>query len=147
MADEQKPAPADDIEAMKKELAEIKTELMKKELEDIKREKMWKELEELKAESKQKQEPPATSVRPAGKVKYVVPPYEGKLSAFNVFIAAACLLAAGYLACTLYSYNIEAEVNKLIAGFQVPINGVDIVAITVGILLFVGVGMITIARQ
>jgi hypothetical protein len=147
MAEEQKQAPADDIEAMKKELAEIKSEMMKKELEDIKREKMLKELEEMKAENKQKQEQQAPPQKPSGKVKYVIPPYEGKLSAFNVFVASACLLAAGYLACTLYSYNIEAEITKLIAGFQAPISGTEIVVIATGVLVFVGVGMVTIARQ
>jgi hypothetical protein len=142
MADEQKPVQAEDIESMKKELADIKNEMMKKELEDIKREKMWKELEELKAENSPKQE-----ITKTPKKKQYIVPYEGKLSAWNVFLASACLLAAGYLICTLYAFNIEAEVNKLIAQFQVPISGAMIVAIACAILVFVGVGMVTIARK
>jgi ribosome-binding ATPase YchF (GTP1/OBG family) len=142
MAEEQKQIPAEDIEAMKKELAEIKSEMMKKELEDIRREKMWKELEEMKAESKQGQELP----KAPQKTQYIAP-YEGKVSIPNVFIASAALLAAGYMICTLYTFNIAAEVDKLIARFQVPITGTMIVAIASAILVFVGIGMVTIARK
>jgi|GEM_PF-4541149 len=136
MAEEQKPAQPD-IEALKRELADIKNDMMRKELEEIKREKMKKELEELKAESIQKQEPP----------RRYVERYTPKLSIPNVIMAAFSLLLAGYLIGTLYSYDVVAQVDKYLASNSLPISGTLVVAIASVVLAFVGIGLITVAKK
>lgn len=136
MAEEQKPAESD-IETLKKELADIKNDMMRKELEEIKREKMRKELEELKAESAQKQEQP----------RRYVERYTPKLSILNCVMAACSLLLAGYLAGTIYYYDMAARVDTYLASYSLPISGTLVIAIASVVLALIGIGLVTVAKK
>ncbi len=130
----QKPSPSD-IEALKKELAEMKNEMMRKELEEIKREKMKEELEEMKAESARQQAPRYVEV------------YMPQLSILNVIMAAAALLVAGYMLGNLYWFNMAAEVDKYLANYSFPTVGSLLLTVVSVILIFIGLGLITMAKK
>ncbi|WP_174591070.1 hypothetical protein [Methanocella conradii] len=131
MAEEQKPF---DIEELKKELADIKSELMRKELEEIKHEKMRQELEELKAEQAQKHEPQRYSRLP-------------RLSIITALMAVLTLVMAGYMLGTLFTYNLAGDIDKYIASYNYPISGSMVVAIVSVVLIFIGLGFVTMAKR
>lgn len=135
MGDEKKSLSQADIEAMKKELAGMKNEMMRKELEEIKRERMKDELEEMKAEHAKKREPR----------RYTQ--HAPKLSIPNLIMAALALLMAGFMIGTLYGFNLAGEIDRLIGGFSLPVNGPVIVTIASVALILVGLGLITIAKK
>jgi hypothetical protein len=130
----QKPSPSD-IEALKKELAEMKNEMMRKELEEIKREKMKEELEEMKAESARQQAPRYVEV------------YVPQLSILNVIMAGASLLVAGYLLGILYGFNIAAEVDKYLVSYGYPAVGALLLTVASVVLIFIGLGLVTMAKK
>lgn len=132
MVEEQKPS---DVEALKKELVEIKNEMMRKELEAIKREKMRQELEELKAEQAEK----------GPEVRYVR--YKPVLSIPTTLMAIFTLVAAGYMIGTLFPYNLAADVDRSIAGYGFPITGAMVVAIVGVAFIFIGLGFVTMAKK
>jgi hypothetical protein len=134
MVEEQKPT-LSEIEALKKELADIKNEMMRKELEDIKREKMRQELEEIKAEQANK-----------GQQQYYVR-YTPKLSILTVIMGVLALLVAGYMLGTVYSINMAAEVDKYLISYNLPISGSLVVAIVGVVLAFIGLGLVTVAKK
>jgi hypothetical protein len=134
MVEEQKPTPSE-IEALKKELAEIKREMMIKELEDIKREKMRQELEELKAEQASNETQ-----------RYYVR-HTPKLSILTVIMAVLALLVAGYMLGTVYGYDLAGEVDKYLISYNLPINGSLVVAIVAVVLAFIGLGLMTVAKK
>ncbi len=113
MAEEQKPVSQVDIEAMKKELADIKNEIMKKELEEIKRERMKKELADIKAEREAKPIVPKSEYKPIGN-PLLIP---------AVILAILSFLLAGYLIGTIYSFNVSGSVDQLITSYSLPVSG------------------------
>jgi hypothetical protein len=120
-----------DMEELKKELAAIKSELMRKELEEIKREKMRQELEELKAEQAQGQMAPALP----------------RLSIITALMAVLTLVIAGYMLGTLFPFCLAGEVDGYIAGYGYPISGSMVVAIVSVVLIFIGLGFVTMAKR
>lgn len=130
----QKPSPSD-IEALKKELAEMKNEMMRKELEEIKRDKMKEELEEMKAESARQQTPRYVEV------------YMPQLSILNVIMAAAALLVAGYMFCSVYGYNIAADVDRYMVSYSLPASGTVVVVVASVVLAIIGIGLITMSKK
>ncbi len=135
MAEEQNPS-GTDIEQLKKELADIKSEMMRKELEEIKREKMRKELEDIKAEKAQETAPQ----------QYFVP-YVPRLSYLTAAMAVATLLVAGYVIGTLYPYNLVPDIEKLLIQFSLPISGSIVLTIAAVVLAFIGVGFVTMVNR
>ena len=133
MVEEQKPS---DIDALKKELADIKNEMARKELEDIKRDKMRLELEELKAEQAK------THV-----VEQYYEPHKPKLSILTTIMAILTLAVAGYVLGTLYGYNLAAEADRYLTSYQLPISGSLLLTIASVVLIFIGLGFVTIAKK
>jgi hypothetical protein len=137
MAEEQKPVPQADIEAMKKELADIKNEMMKKELEEIKRERMKKELADIKAERETKPIVPRAEYKPVGN-PLLIP---------AVIIAILLFLAAGYMLGTLYGFDVGGTVDRLIAGYSLPASGTTIVFAASLVFVLIGAGLIFLAKN
>ncbi len=137
MAEEQNLPTQADMEAMKKELADIKNEMMKKELEEIKRERMKKELADIKAERE---------------VKPIVPkseynPMRNPLLIPAMIIAMLALLAAGYLISTLYSYKVISTADQLVSSYSLPVSGNILVLIASVILVLIGTGLIILVKN
>jgi hypothetical protein len=135
MVEDTKSASTEDIETLKKELAAIKNEMMHKELEEIKREKMKEELEEMKAESARQQAPRYVEV------------YMPQLSIINVIMAGATLLIAGYMLGILYGFNLAAQVDKYLASYSFPTVGSLLLTVVSVVLIFIGLGLITMAKK
>ena len=130
----------EEVESLKKELAEIKADMMRKELEEIKKERMRKELEEIRMERA------AVAAAPASKTVYVQAPRPA-LSLPNLIFAALMLLIAGYLIGTVYGTDVAGSINNMLTGSSLPAVGSLIVAV-LGVLLAVfGVALMTIARK
>jgi hypothetical protein len=132
MVEEQKPA---DIEALKKELDEIKREMMRDELEDIKREKMWEELEEMKAEQASKAE------------QQYYKRHTPKLSIPTVIMAVLTLLMAGYMLGTVYWFDMAKEIDNYLVILHLPISGSILLTIVAVVLAFIGLGLVTVAKR
>ncbi len=136
MVEEHRPTPTE-VEALKKEVADIKREMMRKELEEIKLKKMRQELEELKAEE-------------AGKSKgrpqyyaYTAP----RLSIVTATMAALALLLAGYILGNLYWFNMAAEVDRYLAGLNLPVGGSMVLTAVAAVLALIGLAMVTVAKK
>lgn len=137
MAEEQNPVSQADIEAMKKELADIKNEMMKKELEEIKRERMKKELADIKAEREVKPIVPKSEYKPVGN-PLLIP---------AVILAMLAFLVAGYLIGTLYSFNVSGTVDQYISSYSLPVTGTIIVLTASVILVIIGAVLIFLAKN
>jgi hypothetical protein len=123
----------EELEAFRRELAEIKTDMMRKELEEIKRERMRKELEEIKGERAPRQAH--------------VPLYEPRLSPVNVLLASLLLIGAGYLACAAFPVDVAGAIDGLIGSYGLPVgSGVVVAALAVALALL-GAGLTTITRR
>jgi hypothetical protein len=139
MADKQ---PTDEeIEAFRKELADIKADMMRKELEEIKKERMRNELEALKRERT------AGTASPPPKAVYAPAPAKPALSLPNLVAAALLLLIAGYLASAVYSIDVVGSIDNFLKGFSLPAMGIEIIAVLAVLLAALGVALITIARK
>ncbi len=136
MVEEHRPTPTE-VEALKKEVADIKREMMRKELEEIKLKKMRQDLEELKAEE-------------AGKSKGQRQ-YNGghkpRLSIVTTIMAFLALLIAGYMLGTLYWFNMAAEVDKYLVSFNLPVGGPIVLTAIAIVLALIGLGLITEAKE
>lgn len=119
----------EELEAFRRELADIKTEMMRRELEEIKRERMRKELEEIKGER-------------AARQAYV-PAYEPRLSPVNVLLASLLLIGAGYLACAAFPVDVAGAIE----GYGLPVGSGVIVAALAVALALLGAGLTTITRR
>ena len=137
MAEEQKSPTQADIDAMKKELADIKNEKMKQELEEIKRERMKRELADIKAEREAK-----TKVPDPVKAQRSSP-----LTFLAVLVAAILLLLSGYLLGTLYGFDSLGVIDNFLAGHSSPITGDGILLLICIILALAGAGIMTMIKK
>lgn len=128
---------SDELDAFKKELSDIKADMMRKELEEIKRERMKKELEDIRQER---------AAGTAARQAYVAA-YEPRLSPVNMLLAAALLIAAGYLAYTVYPINVASAIDSLIGSYSLPISGTVIVALLAVILALLGMALTTLVKK
>lgn len=129
----------EDMQAMKKELEEIRLDMMRRELEEIKRERMRKELDEIKAER--------AGNASASEPRAAIYSTEPELSVFTLIFSAIALLLAGYMFGTLFGFNITASINDSIGGFGLPIDGSIILVAAALLFTLIGIGTMTMVRK